>query len=190
MTEGAPETEIKLPFPSAAEAIERLRELGANFLHERAFEDNVAYDLPSGDLRAAGRLLRLRRYGGRAWLTYKAPAGGGGRHKVRTEHETEIGDPDALERLLGDLGYRPAYRYQKHRTVLALPGVEASVDETPLGCFVELEGDPEAIDALALRLGFSADQYIVATYRELHEAACASRGVAAGNLLLDLPSGR
>lgn len=187
MTEEALETEIKLPFPSAGEAIERLRQLGARLLHERAFEDNIAYDLPSGDLRAAGRLLRLRRYGGRAWLTYKGPARRAGGHKVRTEHETEVGDADGLERLLGDLGYRPSYRYQKYRTVLALPGLEASVDETPLGCFVELEGDPRAIDALAVQLGFVADQYIVATYRELHEAACASRGVAAGDLLLDVP---
>lgn len=190
MAEGARETEIKLPFPSAGEAIERLRQLGARLVHERAFEDNVAYDLPSGELRAAGRLLRLRRYGKRAWLTYKAPASGGGCYKVRTEHETEIEDPGALGHLLGELGYRPAYRYQKYRTILALPGVEASVDETPLGCFVELEGDPEAIDALARRLGFSTGQYIVATYRELHEAACASRGVAAGDLLLDVPLGR
>ncbi len=179
------ETEIKLPFPSAHEARRRLGELGAEVTHERAFEDNVAYDLPSGELEATGRLLRLRRYGARAWLTYKAPADPGARHKVRIEHETAVQDAEAAARLLEGLGYRRVYRYQKRRTVLRLGAVEASVDETPLGCFVELEGEPEAIDDLASQLGFRRDQYVLATYRDLHERAAAARGTSPGDLLLE-----
>jgi adenylate cyclase class 2 len=185
MNEGAAETEIKLPFPSATEAIERLGKLGATILHERAFEDNVAFDLPSKELTSTGRLLRVRRYGKRAWLAYKGPRTGLGPHKSRTEHETLIENPEAVERLLAELGFEPVYRYEKYRTIFALPGIEVSVDETPLGCFVELEGEPSAIDAVARRLGFSPEDYIVATYRELQEEAARKAGRPAGDLLFE-----
>jgi adenylate cyclase class 2 len=116
-------------------------------------------------------MLRLRRVGRRAVLTFKRRIPGDSRYKVCEEHETEIDDPAALEGVLRGVGFRVAYRYQKYRTLLALPGVEVAMDETPLGCFIELEGDREAIDRAAERLGFSPERYIRSTYRELQLAA-------------------
>jgi adenylate cyclase class 2 len=63
--------------------------------------------------------------------------------------------------------------------------VEIAIDETPIGCFVELEGDPEAIDGLAARLGCTPERYILETYHELHEAEAAARGVPAGDLVFE-----
>jgi adenylate cyclase, class 2 len=177
------ETEVKLPFSSPAEAEARLRGIGARREREREFEDNVLYDLPDGLLRSSGRLLRLRRAGGRAVLTFKGPVPGEHRHKVRVEHETEVGRPEEAARILEGLGLTPCYRYEKYRTAYAVEGLEIALDETPIGCFVELEGKPEAIDRIAARLGFPESQYVLATYRQLQEQHAAASGVEPGDLV-------
>jgi adenylate cyclase class 2 len=179
------EIEVKLPFSSPGDALRLLGKLGARVVQPRTFEDNVVFDLPSASLKATDRLLRLRRVGSRAVLTYKAPVAGLHRHKIREETETEVGDPDAMESILHGLGYRPVYRYQKYRSTLELEGLEISVDETPLGCYVELEGEPKAIDRVAIRLGFAPESYVLSTYRQLQEAAAAERGETPGDLVFD-----
>lgn len=178
------ETEIKLRFGSVAEARGRLEPLGLKLVEERAFEDNVLFDRKQDPLAPAGKLLRLRRYGNRALLTYKAPAPASSRYKVRMEEETDVAEPRAFERILAGLGFSPVYRYQKHRTVYALGTLQICLDETPLGCFVELEGAPQAIDDTAARLGFGLNDYIVDSYRELHLRAAQSRGEKAGDMLM------
>ena len=182
MSGSSEEVEVKLPFPSAAEALTLLGRAGATACVARTFEDNALWDRDVDPLASSGRMLRLRRFGPRSVLTFKRKIEGNLRYKVCEEHETEVSDPDALEGLLRGVGFRLAYRYQKYRTQLQLPGVEVSVDETPLGCFVELEGAPEAIDRAAEQLGFTPERYVRATYRELQVAA--SAGGEPGDLLM------
>jgi adenylate cyclase class 2 len=177
------EVEVKLRFDSARDAVRTLEQSGADLVAPRAFEDNRVYDLPSGELRNTSRLLRLRRKGSVFTLTFKAKVEGESRHKVYTEHETRVEDGEQAHLLLTALGYAPWYRYQKYRTVYLLDDVEVSVDETPIGCFVELEGEPDAIDRLASRLGFTPERYIRDTYHDLHAADAAARGTAAGDMM-------
>ncbi len=188
MSRSTLEIEIKLPFPSAEEAIRRLTAIGARPASDRVFEDNRIFDDEKRSLGRAGRLLRIRTVGNRSILTMKSPVASETRHKVREEIETEIADAGASARLLERLGFRTVWRYQKYRSSFTLPGLEATVDETPIGCFVELEGDAQAIDRTAADLGFSADRYITATYRELAEehAARSGRDVE-GILVFDPP---
>ncbi len=183
MTPSHRETEIKLPFASPAEAGSRIAALAAAPKRAREFEENTLYDLPGDPLRGSGRLLRLRRVGGRAVLTFKGPVPGEHRHKVRVEHETEVDRPDAVAAILEGLGFAPRYRYQKYRTTFALGGLEIALDETPIGCFVELEGEPDEIDRVAERLGFTPPQYVLATYRQLQEELAASTGTEPGDLV-------
>jgi len=177
------EVEVKLRFDSARDAVQLLESSGADLVAPRAFEDNHVYDLASGELRNTSRLLRLRRKGTVFTLTFKSKVAGESRHKVYLEHETKIEDGEQMHLLLTALGYTPWYRYQKYRTVYRLDDVEVSLDETPIGCFVELEGEGDAIDRLASRLGFTPDRYIRDTYHDLHEADAAARGVPAGDLV-------
>ncbi len=179
------ETEVKLPFPDAASAREALRRAGATERSPRQFEDNRLYDDDARALKAAGKVLRLRSTGGRHLVTYKAPdpSSEGSRYKVRVEHETEVGDAEAFDRLLRGLGYRPLWRYQKYRQGFDLPGVHAELDETPIGVFVELEGEGDAIDAAAARLGLGHAAYVTRSYRELQEDATGSR--EPGDLVFD-----
>lgn len=181
------EIEVKLAFESGRVAREKLLAAGATVEQERTFEDNVVYDTPDLALKRADRILRLRRFGDACTLTFKAPVAGETRHKVRHEYESRIDDFDALGEIFVHLGFDPVYRYQKYRTRLSLGELEAVIDETPIGCFVELEGRPEAIDAVAASLGFSPDRYILATYRELQERHAEERGQPAGDMLLTDP---
>jgi len=178
------ENEIKLAFPSPESAVARLVAAGAQAAQGRAFEDNVLFDLPDRPLTRSGRLLRLREYGGRSVLTFKAPVPGEHRHKVRLEHELAIPDPVAMRAILLGLGFAAVYRYQKYRATYSLLGVEAAVDETAIGTFVELEGAPEDVDRAAAVLGAVPSDFIRASYRDLQEKDAAARGTVAGDLLL------
>lgn len=189
MVKSSRENEIKLAFPSPETAVQRLVQAGARALHPRTFEDNALFDLPGRPLTKSGRILRLRAFGERSVLTFKDRIPGEHRHKVKIEHETEIADAAALRSILAGLGYEVVYRYQKYRATYALPGIEAAVDETPLGTFVELEGAPEDVDRAAAALGAAPSDFIRATYRELQEQDASARGVEAGDMLLPASGG-
>lgn len=177
------ETEIKLRVANADDARVRLRRAGATSRSPRLLEDNRLFDDAAGSLAAGRRILRLRTYGGRHIVTYKAPGPEGveGRHRVRIEHETEVADGAAFEELLLGLGYRQVWRYQKYREGYALSGAKVELDETPIGTFVEIEGEGAAIDEAAERLGYAGEPYEKRSYRELAEEAAG--GGACGDLV-------
>mgnify|MGYP001824752345 CR=1 FL=1 len=107
---------------------------------------------------------------------------------MRIEHETLLDDAAACAEILTGLGFRPVYRYQKYRALYELEQLHLCLDETPVGCFVELEGQPDAIDRVAARLGFGPEQFIRSTYLELHEeAAGVGRGELGDMVFDDIP---
>lgn len=168
------EVEIKLPFASPEQALAALETLGATPFTPREFEDNVLFDRAHDPLKPQNKLLRLRRVGDRAVVTMKSPVEGETRHKVRVEDETAVDRPDAMERILRGLGFSPRYRYQKYRAEFRLGALHICLDETPVGCFVELEGEPNEIDLAAEKLGFLPADYVRESYRELHEQVAGS----------------
>jgi len=179
------EIEVKLRFDRPQEALTKLLNLGAVERVPRQFEDNILYDRAHDPLRLERKALRLRRAGDRAIVTFKGPVEGEHRHKVRIEHETDVADGDAAERILLSLGYEPHWRYQKYRTEFDLGGLCLCLDETPLGCFVELEGPPREIDRAAERLGFSPDDYVTSSYRKLLELEAGRQGRRPWDLVFD-----
>jgi adenylate cyclase class 2 len=158
------ETEIKLRLASVEAARDSLRRIGARLARERHFEDNVLFDDAAGSLRTSGTVLRLRRTPGEAVLTFKGPREFAGGVKSREERETTVGDADELLAILRRLGYEPQFRYQKHRETWTHRGQEIEVDETPIGPFLEIEGDAEGIHAVAAELGFSRSDYVTDSY--------------------------
>jgi adenylate cyclase class 2 len=182
------ENEIKLPLPSAEAGRSLLERAGFHLSCGRTFESNLVLDTESGEMRASGRLLRLRRASAEAILTYKGPQQRD-RHKSRDEIETRTSDPDAMEAILGQLGYQPAWRYDKFRTEYRRNGEagHAYLDETPIGVYLELEGPPEWIDAAAQRLGFREQDYILESYGSLYLEHCRRVGIAPGNMIFAVP---
>jgi adenylate cyclase class 2 len=171
------EIEVKIRVERAEAAAARIRGAGAELVRARELEDNCLYDRDGGALAAAGRRLRLRRVGDRAVLTAKARLPDAeGRFKVRREEETEVPDADAMARVLEAAGFERLWRYQKYRTTWRLDGAILTLDELPDATWLEIEGDPDRIDAVAARLGHSRADYETRSYRELAEAECAAEG--------------
>lgn len=163
------EIEIKLKVPSASAARRLLRKVGFRVHRPRVFEDNIVFDTVDLALRQAGKLLRIRQTGRQALLTYKGPAAPG-KHKSREELEVTLSDAGQAALISERLGFHPVFRYQKYRTEYARPRERGLVtlDETPIGCFLEIEGAAEWIDRTARRLGFEESSYITASYGGLY----------------------
>jgi adenylate cyclase class 2 len=92
------------------------------------------------------------------------------RYKIREEHELSFENPDVMHCVLDGMGLKPWFRYEKYRTTFTLPRLKRlliELDETPIGDFLELEGDSEAIDRAAAILGFSPADYITKSYGQL-----------------------
>jgi adenylate cyclase class 2 len=180
------ETEVKIRIAAIPPVQERLHELGFQIRRPRVFESNVVLDAIDARLRKNGELLRIRRAGDEGLLTFKGP-GQAGPHKSREEIETKVSDPDALEQILVRLGFTPGFRYEKYRTEYfrpSEPGV-VTLDETPIGNFLEIEGPPEWIDSTATKLGHSRSEYITKSYAALYIEYCRERHITPLNMVFD-----
>jgi adenylate cyclase, class 2 len=158
---------------------------GAQFrlIQARTFESNIVLDTPGLRLRKSGTLLRVRETAGRVILTYKGPARAV-RHKSREELEVEANDRALLERIFQRLGFRIVFRYEKYRSEYRGHGAGiVTVDETPIGVYLELEGPPRWIDQTARRLGFAPKDYITASYGSLYLQWCREQGIKPGNMV-------
>jgi adenylate cyclase class 2 len=178
------ETEIKLPLPSVEAGRRLLRGAGFSIARRRLFESNTLFDTPAGALQRGGKTLRLRTAGRRHTITFKNEPRAGW-YKSREEIESDVADAGAMGTILERLGYRPAFRYDKYRTEYAKegqPGV-VTLDETPVGAFLELEGRPRWIDRTARELGYSRADYITASYGRLYLDQCERKGTPPGHMV-------
>ena len=85
------------------------------------------------------------------------------------------------------MGLSPCFRYEKYRSTYRLPGLPGllvELDETPIGDFLELEGDSASIDRAAALLGFGPGDYITKSYGILFLEQRRSAGGAAERLPL------
>ncbi len=160
---GPREIEIKFLLNDLKEMERRLRRAGFRRQTPRTHEMNTLYDLPSGELRARGDVLRLREYRGKWKLTHKT-RGKAGRHKSRVENETGVSDGAAMEAILLALGYQPTFRYEKLRTEWTDGAGHVVLDETPIGNFGEIEGPSRWIDRTARSLDLRPADYITDSY--------------------------
>ena len=179
------EIEIKLPVANLAAVRRRIRGLGFEPLGPRLLEHNLVFDTVDETLRRSQQLLRLRSKGGRWWLTFKSRPLIESLHKVREEIELEVPDGEAIGRILQQLGYRPAFEYQKYRAECRQPGRRGHLllDHTPIGDFVELEGPPRWIDRVAAQLGYTSRDYITASYSALYFTWCREHNRTPGKMV-------
>lgn len=184
MAHGSHETEIKLPAADVDSAKRLLYRAGFRVHKRRIFEDNTVFDTPRRNLGKTATLLRLREAGRKAIVTYKGrPIAS--RHKSREELEVEVSDPATLRAIAARLGFEPVFRYQKYRTEYKQPSRSgiATLDETPIGVYLELEGEPGWIDRTARRLGYSEKDYITASYGRLYFDWCKRRKLKPTNMI-------
>ena len=142
----------------------RLSEIGAS-LKADEFEENILYEGPQIDPRKA--VLRLRRVGKHAYLTFKQRVPTNSAVKYRQEDETQVADADALDAILRALGLTPALVYEKRRMTWALGDAEILVDDLPFGLFMEIEGAEAEIIEIERKLDIKDLKTENATYPTL-----------------------
>jgi adenylate cyclase class 2 len=173
------EIELKFPVPDPEALQARLTQLGFHLVTPRTFEHNTLYDTPTRDLRARKQILRLRQYGSLCTLTHKRlpdqqdPVDTT-RYKIRVETETTIAEPEAMAEIFKQLGYLPAFVYEKYRTEWshsAAPHSELTahlvLDETPIGTYAELEGPTAWIDETLAALNIDPATCLTDSYGKL-----------------------
>jgi len=168
MGKGTHEVEVKLPLPDAQTGKRLLYRSGFRVHKRRLFEDNLIFDTQDQALLKVRSMLRLRVAGGKTIVTVKgAPVES--KHKVREEIEVEVSHAGNARLIFERLGFRPVFRYQKYRTEYKQPSRSgtATLDETPIGVYLELEGQPRWIDRCARQLGFEEKDYITDSYGRL-----------------------
>ncbi len=184
------EIEIKLRLPAKLGKIRRaLRDQGFRVIKSRLHEYNVLLDTSARVLRSHGKLIRLRRVGTHTVLTYKGPSETG-RYKKRHEIEVLLPEAYGIEQIFNEIGYHPIFRYEKFRTEYVKEPANGRaaagkvlVDETPIGNYLEIEGNPSWIDRTARQLGFSTSDYITRSYGYLYLAYCRERRMPPTDML-------
>jgi adenylate cyclase class 2 len=187
------ETEIKLRWNgSASEAQTLIERQGYRPTSPRTIEIDQLFDRAGGELQKSGLVLRLRRSGDHATVTYKGPAAQS-IYKSREEIEFDVSDTNAFEAVLDRLGYQPGFRYEKYRTKFSEPVSDpeqqpglVTIDETPVGIFLELEGPADWIDRTAHRLGFARTEYLTESYASLYRLHRAQHPNAPANMTFGL----
>jgi adenylate cyclase class 2 len=191
------EIEVKIVVTSAARLRKRLRETKFSVVSPRVFEQNLVLDNARGSLKANGLLLRVRTSGKRnavqgALCTFKGPAKETPtRHKMRVEREFSSSNADECLAVFAGIGFHPAFRYEKYRTEFARRARKGekgkqglvTLDETPIGVFMELEGPALWIDRTAKELGFSRTDYITMSYARLWERWREEHAIPPGNMV-------
>ncbi len=171
----AQEIEVKFALKDRAALVRRLHEIGAQRLYPETFEDNMVLDR-RGELRTKGTLLRVRKFGKYALVTYKGALAFEGGVKSREEVQTGVESFELAIQLFDSLGYKPVFRYQKFREVWRVREVEVVLDRTPIGDYFEIEGPLDVIRSVAEELGMNMDTGIRQSYAELYRLARRTRG--------------
>ena len=161
------EKKYRLTKKQREEVLSRLPEIGARRLREE-FEENILFAGETLDLERS--VLRLRRVGKRATLTYKERFPSRSDIKHQQEDETGVADPEAMASILDAMGFTPALVYEKRRETWALGKTEIVIDELPFGLFMEIEGDEAAIREVEAKLSIKRLKSENSTYPQLTRA--------------------
>jgi adenylate cyclase class 2 len=173
------EIELKFPVSDPAAFQARLPALGFHLDTPRTFEHNTLYDTPARELRDRKHILRIRQYGQLCTVTHKRRPGPEDpvdttRYKVRIETETVVAEAAALAAIFEQLGYAPAFVYEKYRSEWSHPIdpqnptlAHLVLDETPIGTWAELEGPTAWIDRTLEELNIDPATCLTDSYGKL-----------------------
>ncbi len=153
-----------------------LDEFGAEYEGED-FEENILYR--GGALDEKNAVLRIRKIGDTAILTYKQRIQNESDIKHQIEHETPVENPHELEKIIENLGFRKKLIYEKRRKTWRFRQVEIVLDELPFGLFMEIEGSITAIKEAEMLLDIENFEVEHKTYPRL----TAESGIANGDLI-------
>lgn len=175
------EIEIKIKLNDAEAVIGKALSLGAKFLPEESgFEKDVMYEKEGGNFFHEHKTLRLRQTPFGNLLTYKEKLPEG-KHKFllqRLEIQTKFEDYEAMDKILGKLGYFPYKIKEKESAHYLLDGLKLEFHKMPfLGNFLEIEGEEERLKDVLKKLGLNFEQGINKDYSGLFFIFCDEHGI-------------
>ena len=184
------EIEAKMKVENFEPVLAALREHRAASLGEH-IETDAFFDTSDRKLLAADKGLRLRvavdvaSNKSEALLMHKGPVGHG-QLKKRQEVQTVVANPEAMAKILEQLGFMQWLRYQKRRQSWELDSCRVELDEIPhLGKFVEIEGpSDEAVMRCREKIGLASQSLIKASYVAMLTAHLQERGESRTEILL------
>lgn len=119
--------------------------------------------------------LRLRKEGDRWILNHKrrSVSAEGTGFKAMVETETEVSDPMATETILRSVGFEMVRTVEKRRRTFVKEGISGvvEIDEYPgIPPLLEIEAEsPENVAEIAASLGFSQDEIVEDSIRDLEK---------------------
>lgn len=129
---------------------DELNNIGAKYVGED-FEENSIFG--GGILGEQNAILRIRKTQNKTILTYKKRIRNEFAVKRQIEHETEVSDFEAIEKIVESLGLIKNLVYEKRRRTWKLKNTEIVLDELPFGFFMEIEGPVSAIAETEMLIG-------------------------------------
>jgi len=160
------EFELKAALPGGATGFrERLADAGWRLSFEGLMSDR-RFDTPGRSLEGRDEVLRIRCMTSvsgesRTLLGWKGPASEEHGYKVRPELETVVQDTETAVAILESLGYSEVIlAIDRHVAVYEKGRVSARIETYPaMDVLVELEGDPDRIEARFADLGLPREDW-------------------------------
>lgn len=158
------EKKYRLTYPQRDQVRQRLVEIGASRRAEE-LEENTIY--AGAGLEIGSMVLRLRRVGNTAKLTFKKRLPSLSSIKHQREEETSVADPEAMSAILEAIGFTRSLVYEKRRETWILGQAEIVIDELPFGLFMEIEAQESEIETIERGLEIEGLEPENATYPQL-----------------------
>jgi adenylate cyclase class 2 len=161
------EVEVKLIVRDLETIRDKVLASGGKQIHPEVLQRTVRLDTPEGDLQKKGIFLRVRT-GDISVITLKSKKDNSV-YKSSLELETEVKSAEMAENIFRGLGYTEELIMEKYREDFELGDTVVSLDRLPFGNFVEVEGEPDKIEAVIKLLELESEERSTATYWHLHE---------------------
>lgn len=161
------EIEVKVVVKDFKEIKKKLKELGAKKKCQKTFEKNILFDHKNLKIKEKNFILRLRKFGKSNLLTLKTSAKGKKDFKVREEINILVEDFEKMKEIFNKLGFFEAFYYEKYREDYIYNGLNISLDKTPIGNYVEIEGDYEKILDFLKKINVKLKETISLSYLQL-----------------------
>lgn len=161
------EIEVKLPVKEFKEVKKLLKRLKAKRKFKETLEKNILFDHKSLRLKRKDWVLRLRHFCNKNLLTLKTKTKGKKGFKVREEINLYFEDFEKMKKILKKLGFFEVFYYEKFREEYEMEGLNISLDRTPVGNYVEIEGDYKKIEDFLEKIGAGINQTLSLSYYQI-----------------------
>jgi adenylate cyclase class 2 len=161
------EIEVKVPVKDFKEIKKILKDLKAEKKCKRTFEKNILFENEKLKIAEKGWVFRLRKFGKKNILTLKTKAKGKKGFKVREEININVDDFEKMEKFLKKIGFFEIFYYEKYREDYEFNGLQISLDKTPVGNYIELEGDYKKILGFLKKINVPLNQTLSLSYLQL-----------------------